>query len=190
MCIKIYTWVNRKCTCKELHTFVIVLCKNTWMCKKLHTFVFTFLYSKCVKKCPPLWSKVKKCVILADHVRSDCFGVSIVIYFCVQSDYMRSQDCVADHTSMYRRLLNSIFAVCSAPSPQSLLHSIAPFPSFCTPTLHIPCHPLWLPSTSIAFFVLILFSDLAPYVAILKMFHVKIKFIENSEHCCIFGTAL
>ncbi len=37
----------------------------------------------------------------------------------------------------------------------------------------LPHHPVWPPSTSVPFFVTLWFSNLVPYVLILKMFHVK-----------------
>ncbi len=36
--------------CKKLHTFVIALCKNTWMRKKLHLRVYILIQQMCKKK--------------------------------------------------------------------------------------------------------------------------------------------
>ncbi len=43
------------------------------------------------------------------------------------------------------------------------------------------CEYVWLPFTSIAFFVTLQFSDLGPYIAILKTFHIKNKFFKRTK---------
>ncbi len=52
------------------------------------------------------------------------------------------------------------------------MHCAAPPP--------LPCP---LPSTSVAFFIKLWFSDLVPYVVILKMFHVKKWSVIRRMHC-------
>ncbi len=56
---------------------------------------------------------INKCIILADHTRSDCVGMSIINYFYVFNlpacglETMCGRDCVADHTSVCKPLLSS-----------------------------------------------------------------------------------
>ncbi len=45
---------------------------------------------------------------------------------------------------------------------------------------HHPHHTIWHPCSSAAFFVTLQFSDQVPYVAILKIFHIKNKL--SQEH--------
>ncbi len=63
------------------------------------------------------------------------------------------------------------------------LHRAIPVSLILCTAQPLPHHPVWLPSTSIAFFVTLWFFDLVPYVPILKTIHVKKKlnFVHNFQ---------